>query len=110
MPLHARIVSMVLLSAIPLPAAVAQPVAPAATHRSAFDGYNRFAEQPVAPWRTSNELVARIGGWKAYAREAAAAHEGAAAPAGAPSAPAGEPGAASPAAAGHAGHHGGPKP
>jgi hypothetical protein len=107
MPLPARIASMVLLSAILSPAAMAQPVAPAATNRSAFEGYHRFAEQPIAPWRASNELVARIGGWKAYAREAAAVQDGVGMPAAAPAA---KPGAASQPSAAHAGHHGERKP
>lgn len=45
---------------------------PAPTYRSAFEGYQRFSEQPVTPWKASNDRVAQIGGWKAYAREAAA--------------------------------------
>jgi len=40
-------------------------------YRSAFDGYRRFEEQKVLPWRQSNDLVGRIGGWQAYAREGA---------------------------------------
>jgi hypothetical protein len=39
-------------------------------YRSAFDGYRAFTDQPVLSWRESNDLVGRIGGWKAYAREA----------------------------------------
>ncbi len=38
--------------------------------RSAFDGYQPYAEAPLAPWRESNDTVGRIGGWRAYAREA----------------------------------------
>lgn len=38
-------------------------------YRSAFDGYRAFADQPVVGWRQSNDLVGRIGGWQAYARE-----------------------------------------
>ena len=37
---------------------------------SAFDGYRPYADQPVAPWARSNATVGRIGGWRAYAREA----------------------------------------
>ena len=39
-------------------------------YRSVFDGYRAFTDQPVLSWRESNDLVGRIGGWKAYAREA----------------------------------------
>ncbi len=41
----------------------------ATTYRPAFEGYRPFKDEPVASWRESNELVGRIGGWKAYARE-----------------------------------------
>lgn len=51
------------------------PVAPL-QYRSAFDGYRRFADEPVRSWIESNETVGRIGGWKAYAREAGAAGAG----------------------------------
>lgn len=70
-------------------AARAQPAsAPDFAYRSAFEGYKPFAEQPVAPWRASNDTVRAVGGWRAYAREA----QGAAAPASSASSP-------------HAGHH-----
>lgn len=38
-------------------------------YRSAFEGFRRYKEEPIASWRESNDVVARIGGWKAYARE-----------------------------------------
>jgi hypothetical protein len=53
--------------------AAATPSAPADSsalgYRSAFEGYRTFTEQPVAPWRESNNVVGRIGGWMSYARE-----------------------------------------
>lgn len=57
---------------------------PAAAWLSAFHGYKPHGESTVAPWRESNEQVGRIGGWRAYAREA----QGAAAPAPAAAVPA----------------------
>ncbi len=45
---------------------------PAATYRSAFDGYRKMGDEPVADWRASNDAVAKAGGWRAYAREAQA--------------------------------------
>ena len=66
----------------PAPVGAAQAPAPAATaasapaapgrlgYRSAFDGYRSFSDQPVVSWREANDLVGRIGGWQAYAREA----------------------------------------
>ena len=38
--------------------------------QSGLEGYKRFADQPVAPWKPTNDEVGRIGGWKAYAKEA----------------------------------------
>jgi hypothetical protein len=43
---------------------------PAATHRSAFADYRRLADPPPADWKGANQTVERIGGWRAYAREA----------------------------------------
>ena len=62
--------------AAPRPASPASaPVASASTpggpaYRSAFDGYRHHADQPVGSWREANDRVGRIGGWRAYAREA----------------------------------------
>jgi hypothetical protein len=54
-------------------------------YRSAFTGYKKLeAESPPMAWRDANDAVERIGGWRAYAREANAA---ASAPAPAPSSP-----------------------
>lgn len=48
---------------------------PAATYRSAFEGYRKMGDEPVADWRASNDAVAKAGGWRAYAREAQAPEE-----------------------------------
>lgn len=48
------------------PAAAVPPLA----YRSTFKGYRRHAEQTPGSWRELNEQVARIGGWRAYAKEA----------------------------------------
>ncbi|MBX9793860.1 MAG: hypothetical protein K2Y02_06145 [Burkholderiaceae bacterium] len=76
-------------------ASAADPAAavPAALYRSPFTGYRSFTEPAVAPWRDTNDLVRRRGGWRAYAREAG---ESAAEPLPAASSP-------SP-ASGHSGH------
>lgn len=58
---------------------------PAVQYRSPLADYRRHAEQPLGSWRQANETVTRIGGWRAYAREAA---QTGAAPAPAPDAPA----------------------
>ena len=38
--------------------------------RSAFDGYRAHSDEPVSNWRAANDNVARIGGWREYARQA----------------------------------------
>lgn len=50
------------------PADPAAPTPPA-TYLSPFANYRPFAHDGPAPWRGVNDEVARIGGWKAYARE-----------------------------------------
>ena len=49
------------------PAAQPQPTdpgasAPAVRYESAFAGYRGFREEPLAPWRSVNDDVARTGG------------------------------------------------
>ena len=41
----------------------------AAPLRSAFDGYRAYNDEEVSNWKTANENVARIGGWREYARQ-----------------------------------------
>ncbi len=91
------------------------------SYRSAFEGYRRYADQPVGSWREANDLVGRIGGWQAYAREAQTVEP---APGSNPSAPSTPPPAASqpeptaqgakppvtPSSGTHAGHAGQAKP
>lgn len=48
--------------------------APTPRQPSIFDRYQRFnADTPLTDWRDANKTVQQIGGWRAYAREAAAA-------------------------------------
>ncbi len=51
-------------------AKVSEAAASGSAYRSAFDGFRRFADQPVGSWREANDTVGRVGGWRAYAREA----------------------------------------
>jgi len=84
-----------LLSSAPAPAqsakarpdpADAQAATAPLNHRSSLSQYRRpDAQVPPVAWRDANDAVERIGGWRAYAREAAAAP---AAPAPAPVTPA----------------------
>ena len=94
-----------------------QAAVPPVLHRPALAGYRSAGELKLGSWRDANDTVARIGGWRAYAREAAdpaPAAAASAAPAPAASAPARSPApaAASAPAAGHRTphhhHHGKP--
>lgn len=42
---------------------------PAVVYESALSRYRRAADERQLPWRESNDTAARIGGWRAYARE-----------------------------------------
>ena len=53
----------------PAPSAAAASSAGGLSYRSAFEGYRPLNDQPVLPWRESNDVVGRIGGWQSYARE-----------------------------------------
>ena len=53
----------------PSPPMAPPPVGHASRYLSPFDGYRRFADQPPQNWVDANDLVRRIGGWQAYARE-----------------------------------------
>jgi len=74
--------------------------APRVQHESAFKNYRRLGDAKPTPWQGANETVNRIGGWRAYAREASQPE---AAPAARPAAPASAP--AGP-GGGHPQHHG----
>lgn len=43
---------------------------PALSYQSPLDGYKPFVEEELVPWKEANDNVARIGGWRTYAREA----------------------------------------
>lgn len=43
---------------------------PVLPYQSVFDGYQSYQEQPVSLWPAVNDEVEKIGGWRAYAREA----------------------------------------
>jgi hypothetical protein len=63
-------------------------------YTSALASYQGYTDQAVQSWREANDRVGRIGGWRAYAKEAATGQP-------APDTP--------PAANPHAGHHEGGK-
>ena len=80
----AALLGLMVPCAIGQQASPSAPASQASGYRSALEGHRGFDDQPVRPWRESNDLVGRIGGWQAYARES----QGIAAPAPAASAPA----------------------
>ena len=86
---------------------------PALSYESSFSQYRRLGDEKPVSWRDANDTVARIGGWRVYAREAQqpdpapAAKPGDAVPATKPvdAAPAAKPNdSAKPMPAGHGGH------
>ena len=81
--LHAALV--VLMASLWTPQATAQtaavppakPVVPTVTtdaappsYRSALEGYQRYTDEKTVNWKEANDAVARIGGWREYAKEA----------------------------------------
>ena len=48
----------------------AQASVPASGYRSPLAQYRRLGDDPPVAWREANDTVTRIGGWRAYAREA----------------------------------------
>lgn len=58
---------------------------PALTYESPFGQYRPLGDAKPMSWREANDTVARIGGWRVYARES---QEPAAVPAAKPNAPA----------------------
>lgn len=60
----------------PTPASVVNQAAPLG-FTSAMEGYKPYTDDAVTNWKAANDTVAQIGGWRAYAKEAAAAPEAA---------------------------------
>jgi len=40
-------------------------------YRSAFENYQTYTDEKVINWKAANDNTGRIGGWQAYAKEAA---------------------------------------
>lgn len=49
---------------------IATPAANGLRYESVFARYRSYAGEKTGSWREANETVERIGGWRAYAREA----------------------------------------
>ena len=62
------------LLAWPLGSAAQTQATPAPlAFKSAFEGYQPYTDDKTGNWKEANDTTARIGGWRAYAKEAAAA-------------------------------------
>ncbi len=54
----------------PMAAATKQPPKQALNHKSSFDNYRPYSDEKAANWKAANDEVGRIGGWRAYLKEA----------------------------------------
>ena len=53
-----------------LPDSTASAVAASPTPlKSAFEGYQTYSDDKMTNWRVANDEVARIGGWREYAKQ-----------------------------------------
>jgi len=77
---------------------------PPLKYTSPLADYRRFVDEKATLWKEANDTAARIGGWRAYARDATAP----AAPGPGASAPAAAPAPAAPASSAPVGHRGHP--
>jgi hypothetical protein len=63
-----------LISFIPLNFAFAQnpppPLANTLNFKSTFDHYKSYTDEKITPWKAANDEVGKIGGWRAYQKEA----------------------------------------
>ena len=63
-------VSWFALVAWPLAGNAQTQAAPAPlAYKSAFEGYQPFTDDKTVNWKEANDNVARIGGWRAYAKQ-----------------------------------------
>lgn len=51
------------------PRELAKELQPTVAYSSVFDNYTPFEDTPEISWREANDLVGKIGGWRAYARQ-----------------------------------------
>lgn len=58
------------MAALAVSAQTTASTAAPAPYRSALEGYQAFGDDKPIPWKEANDTVGKIGGWRAYAREA----------------------------------------
>lgn len=75
---HRTLAAAVAVTAASVSVAQTAPAAPAGSslpatdlgYRSAFDSYQKFKDEQVGSWKSANDEVGRIGGWREYAKDA----------------------------------------
>ena len=77
---------------------------PVVSYESSFSQYRRLGDEKPVSWREANDTVARIGGWRVYAREAQQPDPAPAAKPAEPTPVAAPTGKDTPMPAGHGGH------
>ena len=59
-------------AAPPVPFPTTQPTPQPLAFQSALQGYQPYTDDKIVNWKAANDTTARIGGWRAYAKEASA--------------------------------------
>ena len=57
-------------ASFPAPAIPAAASEKSGAGPSAFDSYKPYTDEPPGNWKAANDNVARIGGWREYAKQA----------------------------------------
>lgn len=70
---HVRLRWLALLACPLASAAQTQAALAPPAFKSAFEGYQPHTDDKTVNWKAANDTTARVGGWRAYAKEAAAA-------------------------------------
>jgi len=53
-----------------MPPPAMPPGATPVPYKSAFEGYRAYSDDNMTHWKAANDEVARIGGWREYAKQA----------------------------------------
>ena len=66
--MHASAQAPATVPAQPGPSARAEVAPPG--YRSALEGYQPYSDEKTVNWKDANDVTARVGGWRVYAKEA----------------------------------------
>lgn len=69
-PVALSVLGLLLSSATFAQPATAVSPAAVAGSPSAFEGYKPYTDEPMGNWKAANDNVAKIGGWREYAKQA----------------------------------------